>query len=352
MRAKGKLIIFCLEFDNNSKLLQSNIDLVRAFAPHCDNILVVATHLGVIPEDLSGFQFIELGGGTTRGRILAIARLLRLILLILFRWRKSWIFHHMSHRTAIFPGIVLKVFRFKQLLWYSHHSAPSSLRIAVKFVNEIVTPSKFSFPLSTRKVQVVGQAVDSSIIPVNFRESRYRQTTRVLSVGRISEAKEIEKFLNLVQKIERSEKLSLILLGETQNLSYLEGISKALNLMGGEVEVHGAVNRKEALHYMTNYGLYFSGTPKGVDRALIEAAMSGCLILTDNAGALELTGMDTILKEGGVRNFQDISQQYVYLSSLSPRQRRNLGVKVSQTARKTSDVHYAVSKILSLYRLE
>jgi hypothetical protein len=38
--------------------------------------------------------------------------------------------------------------------------------------------------------------------------------------------------------------------------------------------------------------MIFSGTPKSIDKALIEGAASGCYVLSENISANSLTGMD------------------------------------------------------------
>lgn len=349
MKVDKTLVFFGLEMDNRSTLLQSNIDLLRAFSLYFEDVLVVVTHLGEIPNDLQMHSFIELGGGSLLKRLRAILRLLLVAFQVLQKRNDVSVFHHMSHRTVIFPGMIFRVLGIKQILWYSHHSIPLTLKSASRIVNCIVTPSKFSFPIDTSKVRVIGQAVDSNSIYKNFKESRYKNVYRILSVGRVSRAKKLDKFVDIAQSLDRGCNTELCLVGEVQDHKYLEELRELTVLYGCKLENYGPVDRKKVFEQMTRFCFYFSGTPRGVDRAAIEAAMSGCIVLSENYGTLKLIGMYEFWSEMGYSSPPGLAQQYLFLKRLTPYQLSQIGVKSSRISEELNDVKQTVQRIILMF---
>jgi glycosyltransferase involved in cell wall biosynthesis len=89
-------------------------------------------------------------------------------------------------------------------MWYSHNTADLRLRLALPFVDRVLTVSHDSFPLPSDKCRVVGHGVDTELFrPGNGEPRRHEGTkgpqfpapdpqppTRFLSLGRVSPRKD------------------------------------------------------------------------------------------------------------------------------------------------------------------
>lgn len=329
--------------------MQSNIDLVRQFSSIYNEILIVSTHVGEIPDDLKKYRCFEIGGGTPRHRFRAVLRLIWLTIVILKSMKDASVYHHMSHRTAVFPGVIFKIFGLRQILWYSHHSVPFTLKYALKIVDLVVTPSRYSFPLNSKKVFSIGQAINIKSIPKSFADERYTNRQDILSVGRVSHAKCLNKFTEILE-MNQDKNLKLIVVGEVQNEAYLEELKVAIRSLGGELILRGPVKRREIFGQLTSYCFYFSGTPRGVDRAVIEAAVSGCIVLSDNIGTLELIGLGKYWESKGFETPPPILHQFNHFFSYSPKELKQVARMSSEVASEKNDLESRVVEIKSLFQ--
>jgi len=340
-------MLFNLELDNKSLLLRSNIAWLFALEEFFDEILVVSTRVGEIPFGLKKTTVLETGGGNIWRRIKAILKLTKLLPSIYRNRRSTFIFHHMNHRTAIYPGIVARAFGVKQALWFSHEHKPASLCFATFFVNRVFSPSIQSFPLNTRKLVAVGQAIDTSKFPWNRKLESYRRVNEVVTIGRVSRSKHLTQAFEIFGNAQNTiENKVIYFIGPTQDLVYKREIEGRSGVLGIRIEFLGPVDSSDIASSLNDFCFYFSGTTKGVDRALIEAGVSGCLILSTNLGAMRLVGMSKFWLQNLGKEVPSLDVQYVVLRSLSCEQRQELGKYVRKFTISNNDVKSTVNKIV------
>jgi len=339
------LLLFNLEMSDESRLLQSNIAMVRAFKEIYKEVTVVTTHLGSIPNDLKNVRVVELGGGSLWHRLRALMRLSRISVSIISNTKNLHVFHHMSHRTAVFPGILFKIIGIPQVLWYSHAAHSISLLVALKIVDNVVTPSEHSFPFSDRKVIFVGQAIDMERIETVLTRRRFSAKPVILSVGRVSRAKHLERLANSLVLSPIREIKKVVLVGETRDSKYLNELELLFEAANVELETPGSVSPRKVPQILSQHWLYFTGTPAGVDRAAVEAAAAGCLVVSENKGLLELCGMSDFWSSKNGKSIPSITSQISSILNLDVTQRMNLSQQVSLTTRSKNDVRHTTRKI-------
>jgi glycosyltransferase involved in cell wall biosynthesis len=347
MNQSKKLMLFNLELDNKSLLLRSNIAWLFALEEYFDEILVVSTRVGETPFGLKKTTVLETGGGNTWKRIKAILKFTKLLPSIYRDRRSTFIFHHMSHRTAIYPGIVARAFGVKQALWFSHEHKPASLCFATFFVNRVFSPSIQSFPLNTRKLVAVGQAIDTSKFPWNRKLTSYRRVNDIVTIGRVSRSKHLMQAFEIFEDAQNPKENKVIYaIGPTQDLVYQREIEEKSGVLGIRIEFLGPIDSGDIASSLSDFCYYFSGTTKGVDRALIEAGVSGCLILSTNLGAMRLVGMSKYWLQKLDMELPSLDVQYQVLSSLSSEQRQELGKYVRKFTISNNDIKSTVNKIV------
>jgi len=342
-------ILFNLEMDASSVLLSSNVGWVEEFAKKYEKLWVVSTHIGEIPHKLSDVQFFELGGGTIARKIYALIKLTKMFLKVLASGKKPVVFHHMSHRTAVYPGILFKFLGSRQIMWYSHLKRAKLLNAALHVVDYVVTPTLESFPIENSKVKAVGQAIKVKDFNFKIDEQSVQNRHQVLSVGRISPAKQLEGIL-----IDSSwEKVNcfneLVLAGPVLDENYLRYLKELSDRSGWKVKNLGPVKYDQISTLHKRFTFYFMGTPKAIDRAAIEACCSGLIPVSSNLGLMYLTGMEAVWSRLGHKKVPDLLKQLEILSSLSDRVVRDIQFEISRESRMRNDIVTTTRQIFDLF---
>jgi len=347
-----KMIVFTIEVDSRSKLLASNIGWLKSLANRYENLLVVATHVGEIPRDFpSNIELIELRGGSWILRIKAIMKLVQIVFRVCRR-RHSWhIFHHMIHYTAIFPGIIFKAFGYPQALWYSHKLAPRLLKPAYAIVDVVVSTALTAFPLrGARKVNALGHGLDNSRFSFVDQGCSDRDfTSSVVYLGRLSRIKNLERLFEKSISKNIHLKSDVNFIGPITDANYVKELTSIAKNLGVFLRIMDPIDYEQVPSILSQYSYFFSGTDASLDKSALEAAMCGCIIISNNRNLLKITGMidfwtDTL----GSETIPHIADQISLLDALSPQTRCELRRKISETTKLSVDIDMVTKKLYEL----
>lgn len=346
-----RLLVFMLEFDEDSDVLASNIGWVRAFSRKYLTVTVWATKVGKIPLDLpSNVTVNEFGGGTLIKRLKAIRRLLWLACSI--RKNDVQIFHHMIHYTAIFPGVLFRIKGLRQILWYSHRVAGFGLFLALRFVNHVVAPARGSFPLNRLKTAIgLGQAIDiSNLERSNMSMQVNREVSKIVSLGRVNRIKNLHQLLEAMSMNQHRHLYEIQFVGPIQDGNYKAELYNFASSHGIRISFAPPVKYAEVADILRSADFYFSGTINAVDRAAIEAAICGCFIVSENLNLLELSGMAQVWKLLGKDYTKlTLNEQFLYLSEIGASTSQSLRNQISDFAKAHNSVDWVVGQIMTIY---
>jgi len=345
---KKHLFIFNLETNLDNPVLAFTHDWIASFANEVECVHVYSTHVGKfdLPKNV---DVHELGGGSLTKKVRAILRLCQVAFSISKLRKDSIVFHHMSARTAVFPGILIRIWGVPQGLWYSHSANPLSLRLATRIVSAIVTSTEGAVPIKSPKVSYVGHGLDmSKAIQVFDQASKSRDG--IVSLGRVARVKNLDKLLfSLSNNLGR---FSVTFIGPSEAGGVVETELREIAVKNGiTLEILPPIEHSKVLKKLAEFSIYYSGTPKSVDKATIEAASVGCYIVTTEGAAKELTGMNLVWEELKEPNHLSIGEQVRVLNNLLPSQeakmRRLLHEKAMKKNEVSSTTRVILSKILS-----
>jgi glycosyltransferase involved in cell wall biosynthesis len=271
------LIIYNLETDLDSQVLAAAHDWVEAFAAQVDKVLVYSTHVGRtnLPENV----FVkELGGGSFLKRFVGLFRLYKSFATSLKYRSNVCVFHHMSPRTLLIVGPLYKVAGIKQGLWYSHSKKSLSLKYSQGFANRIFTSTPSAIPIANSRVRYVGHGIKSKSLLGALDNSKVKREG-ILALGRIVPIKNIEfAILAISQSKYRNIKLTCI--GPHQKDSpYVEFLGNLADSNQVILSIVQAVPYSKVPQVLAGFEYIFTGTPRSVDKVVIEGAMSGCFVL-------------------------------------------------------------------------
>ena len=317
MNEKSTLFLFNLSMDLDNPILATTNLWVNEFAKNFENVRVYSTHVGRF-EVPNNVRVTELGGGSLRTRIFALVKLVKAAFIIIRLRRSSVVFHHQSPITSMFPGFFLYLARVKQGLWYSHSSKPISLTVGARFVNKIFSSSPQSLPMSSRKANFLRHGIDTVSADRASEKVKLRKND-ILFVGRISPIKTLEECIEALGFI-GNKKTLFVVAGPTDNQgNYLNQLIDLSSDRGVKFIRLSPINHDLVFEMMAEYNMFFAGMKNSVDKSCLEAAASGCFVITTDKASADLSGMTNFWQEiNGSVNLPALSEQIRTISDIKP----------------------------------
>lgn len=331
------LHIFTLEMNIDSDVLAATSSWVKSFSSQISKVKVYATHVGRT-DKIENVEIYEIGGGSIKSKVKAFYRLIKIARLIN---RNSIVFYHMASKPAALLGLLFKLKGVKQGLWYSHSRAPLHLFPATVFVNEIFSSTKNSFPIQTKKLNAIGHGLTTPSSNLVFEERIGK-----IMVGRLAKVKNIEKAIYSISNSEDLNKHLFLLGNEKVDPAYTQNLIEISSNTRVDLHLLGSQNYTAVLSKLEETSILVSCTPESVDKVVIEAAMRGNLIATENSSALELTGMLDVWKQFLRMPAPDLTDQLSILSRIDTEEIREMRKYIAKYTIKTSDISNTTHKIL------
>ncbi len=338
------LIIYNLETDLDSQVLAAAHDWVEAFAAQVDKVFVYSTHVGRtnLPVNV---VVKELGGGSFLRRLVGLFRLYKSFAISLKHRSSVCVFHHMSPRTLLIVGPLFKIAGIKQGLWYSHSKKSLSLKYSQGFADRIFTSTPSAIPIVNSRVRYVGHGIKSKLLLVAV-ESPTVKREGILALGRIVPVKNIELAISAINESNYKD-MQITCIGpqstENEYVKSLELFAKSLKV---ELNVEPPLPYSKIPQVLSGFDFIFTGTPRSVDKAAIEGAMSGCFVLGVEEEILEVTGMLGVWRDLGYVHFPRLSEQINVLYTLDLTMKQTLRSKISADAVKINEINSTIKKIL------
>ena len=246
-----KLLICTQVVDKNDPVLGFFVRWIEEFKKHCE---------------------VEVISLKTLGRGGKVMRALRLVRLESTRKYEA-VFVHMNPEYVVAAGWLWRLRGKKIALWYTHKSVDLKLRIAERFADVILTASKESFRLPSKKVCVMGHGIDTDFFTPDASVAR---NNSVLSVGRLMKSKRHDLAIRSAAREHRELRIA----GEGPERKNLESLARDLGVkvhfLGGLTQEHLRDEYQKA-----SYLIHTSETGS-LDKVVLEALACGCPIKTND----------------------------------------------------------------------
>ena len=291
-----KVYFFTPKVDSNDPIFGHSLDWIREIAAQADSLKVLAVHLSSSsPKIDSRIDFEEIGGGDFAKRTRGFLKLIQIGLdIFCSRKKQPIVFYHMIKEPGMILGLPLKLLGVRQVLWYSHSSKSFGLKMVHRFVNQVFTPTQESYPIASKKVRVVGHGINSQLFNLTTTTSNYSRNG-IISVGRISKIKKLEKLVQAMNGI--NENVNLI--GPIFDTDYYFELVKLSSNLEVDVTFSGVSSYESMPTLFLTSKICYSGSPRTLDKSAVQAAMSGCFVVSEENSALDSVGMSEIWKQLG-----------------------------------------------------
>jgi glycosyltransferase involved in cell wall biosynthesis len=311
-----RLLLVNYSMDRNSPVLAWQQRLASELARSCERVVVLTEERG----DFESAENLDVHC-VPRAFCRAPLRWLELKWLMVFpvalwcrRHRFDACFVHMNAAWVYRLWPCLRAFGVPTLLWYAHGTATWRLRLAHRCADRVVTSTPEGFRIPSRKVEVIGQAIDTETFrppaPAALETSRSGAQIEVTSqaratpahaeiayVGRIAPRKRIALLVDvLAALVELAPQIAfrLRLVGPTlrrRDREYAGRVRDRARRLGVEERVawDGPVASADtALVYRSAFVHLNVSQTGSMDKTVLEALACGCPVLTSNEAFREL----------------------------------------------------------------
>jgi glycosyltransferase involved in cell wall biosynthesis len=197
-------------------------------------------------------------------------------------------FIHMNFEWAIYLGPVFNLLKIPIIIWYAHGSVTRKLIRAHKLASRIVSSTIEGFRIPSNKLSLIGQSIDLE----QFKLIALKQKSdNLIYVGRISERKNLDKIidvLNLVVNKEGYKNIKLLIVGDKltdDDKNYKASLLQQIETFNLQLNVifKGHLQQNEIIELYKDVFAHISYSSTGsLDKTLVESLAVGCPVLTSN----------------------------------------------------------------------
>lgn len=277
-----KLLITTQAVDRKDPILGFFHRWIEEFAKQCEQVTVICLREGdhALPANV---RIYPLGDG---GKILKALRFVRLSWSLRKEYDRALV--HMNPEYLVLMGFWWRVWGKHPTLWYTHKSVTVTLRLATLFAYKILSASKESFRLATKKLRVLGHGIDMERFscPAHSKGAELR----ILTTGRIARTKNIHLMLDAVEVL-RVRGVSFVLTvagapGTDSDRTYAEELSRR---GGSVVRFVGPKTQAEVAALLCETDVFVNLSDTGsLDKAVLEALASGVPAVSSNEAFKQL----------------------------------------------------------------
>lgn len=204
----------------------------------------------------------------------------------ILRSRFDAVFVHMSPIWVALGGWWWRLTRQRVVLWYTHGTASTPLRIAMKFANVVCTATKEAFPITCEKVIAIGHGISPKFVAATSSSPKMNGL-QLISVGRISQRKRVKEtieFFSLIRAKRPDARLTWIgepLTDADRAYAAEIGTPFAVTFVGKKM-----FEELPSLYANADVLLHLSATGS-LDKVVIEALAAGCPVFSTNPATRE-----------------------------------------------------------------
>lgn len=235
--------------------------------------------------------------GKERGRKLPLIYAVR-FLWCAFRLRKEYdaVFVHMNEEYVLIAGWLWKLLGKRVYLWRNHYAGSWLTHVAASFCTKVFFTSRHSYTAQCRNAVRMPVGVDTDRFVV--RPSLERKKNSILFFGRMMPSKQPGLLLEALIELRRLKTLFTATFagsppqGEEQYLASLKQRAADAGLMDAVLFVPGVPHHKAPRLYGTHQVYVNLGRSGMLDKAIFEAAASGCTVIAASDDWKEMAGED------------------------------------------------------------
>ncbi len=292
------LLIITQKVDQDDQLLGFFIDWLKEFAGRFEKVTVLCLEKRKfdLPENVHVFSLGKDRGASKLYQFFNFYK-------YCFSLRREYdaVFVHMNPIWVILGSPLWTAWGKKVYLWYAHKQVTTKLRLAEKMADGIFTSTAEGFRLLSKKLNIVGQGIDIQVFHPDL--SKRREGINILSVGRIAPSKNYEVLIEAAKMLKDDGfDFRVTIIGEPalpQDKVYEKKIRDKIKNYGLEKQFQflGKIPHRQLPGYYQSYQICVNTSVTGsLDKTILEAMASGCVVISSNDAAKQFLPQDLILE--------------------------------------------------------
>lgn len=276
------LLICTQAIDTDDQNLGFFHEWVAGFAQEFDHVLVFALRVGL--HDLPKNVEVVAIRAERQSRFATACRFMSLILKR--RHEYDTVFVHMNPEYLVLGGLWWRWMSKPVTLWYTHKSITSTLRIAERLAVRILSASRESFRLATRKLVVLGHGIDAAYF---FPPATPAPQTSFITTGRLSPTKRIGLMLDAFSILyAQGTVFDFTIVGGPAtpgDLLHERDLRTRIAALPFTEQVHmvGPVSHRHLPTFLSKAHVFVNASATGsLDKAVLEAMANGLIPVTSN----------------------------------------------------------------------
>lgn len=289
-----KLLVITQKVDKNDPVLGFFHNWLSKLAPKFERISVICLQKGVsdLPNNVKVFSLGKERKFESKILNLNLSRKVRYALnfyKFIWNFRKDYdaVFVHMNQEYILLGGLFWKLLGKKIYFWRNHPKGSWLTRIAACLSEKIFYTSPKSFTARFKKGILMPVGIDTDKFKISNIKSRTPNS--ILSLGRISPIKNIDKLIDSVNLLDkRGVDFVLDIVGDGVNpedFEYYEILKeKGMDLIKKDkLNFWPAVDQIRAIEMYQNHQIFVNLTPSGsMDKTILESMSCGCIPIVAN----------------------------------------------------------------------
>lgn len=346
-----KLLMITRKVDHQDALAGFTYNWVKKIGENVTELKVICLEKGDVAGLPGNVSIYSLGKENGVGKFIRFWRFQNLAFKLVPQ--VDGIFCHMNPEYTIAVGLSAKLFHKKIVSWYTHGAVTFRLKLLEKIADVILTASKESFRLPSKKVIVVGHGIDAEIFKPG-ETAPDDSSFNLLTVGRISPTKDYESMIKALDflKDEGINNVKLKIIGDAglQNqqdyFDSLKTMVKKMNL-DNQVEFIGALPNPEIPNQLQQASCFINLSGTGsLDKAILEAMACGCLVLTSNEAFNSILPAELMVAKNNPRQLAD---KIKWLINLPVEQRDNYRKSLREDVLSNHNLNNLIKKIVEKF---
>lgn len=333
-KSKKKTLIIAQALDEADPFFGFFVPWVRAFLKHKPALIFALRVAKSLPDGIDA-QVIKLRQRTSDSRL----KILWTTFTSIFKFRHDYdsVFIRGDLIYLVLFGWLWKLLRKRTVFWYTHYKVANPLFwIACFWANEIVTATKEANPHP--RALAIGHHIDTDVFVATKKSTT--NAPRVLLYGRISPVKRVPWMIE--QLVPFLDNISLTVVGTATDATERK-------LVAQKVAAHPEIDwqeknitQEESKILFQSHDIVINATPGSLDKVILEAAASGCLVLAQ-----------TPAFQGGeawqqFNNEQELAHAITRVIQFSDKEKQNLLKKQREWVEQEHALKPNVDRILGL----